>query len=279
MTRSRTSGSKKRRAKRQPVADVEFNVGALPTPLDRDAPPKMQRLYRAFLGDPEAQYDEEVAGLDALVRSTDPLRLLTAMSLGHGFFPAGFDAEITLGDALTQGPLEWLQGFCLRFDLEDYNLGTGVGSAEVRDIGARLARVVATSGAEWFRRREERFGREASDQIDGSWEQQQARIAAMAVRNWSYRPHMVAIVTRLCEPLDGWSERELGYPVSAVPDLLFRLEEETEHRVNRRRRAIRTVTEHSASAIGMCKRWQQSDLPGAERARESRTGPPAGTAH
>jgi hypothetical protein len=255
------------------VADVEFHVDALPTPLDRDAPPKMQRLYRAFLGDPGARYEEEVGELDALVRSTDPLRLLAAMSHGHGFFPAGVDPESTLiSDALTQGPLEWLQGFCLRFDLEDYTLGTGVGPAAVRGIGARLARVVAASGAEWFRGREERFGRESSEQIDGSWEQQQARISAMAVRNWSYRPHMVTIVTQLCEPLDGWFERELGYPVSAVPDLLFRLEEETERRVNRRRRAIRTVKEHSASAIGMCIRWQQSDLPGAERARDLELG-------
>ena len=100
------------------------------------------------------------------------------MSLGHGFFTAGFDPGIHAPDALTQWPLEWLQGFCLRFDLEDYSLGHRRRSGSVRDIGAGLARVGAASGAVWFRRREERFGREPSDQIDGSWEQQQARNSA-----------------------------------------------------------------------------------------------------
>lgn len=268
MRKTSKAGRENSRVKRRPVVDVEFNVGSMRTPFDPDAPPKMRRLMRSFAGDPEAQYREHVPRLEALVRSTDPRRLLTVMPLEHGFFPAGFDAEFRLPDPLTQWPLEWLQGFSLRFNLANYTLGSDPDSAAVREIGARLASIGSASVAVWFRQREARYGRGSSEQVDGSWEQQQARIAQMAVRNWSYRPHMVAIATRLCEPLDGWAERELGYRLSAVPELLFHLEEETERRANRLRRAQDAVSRRSGSAIGMSRRWQQSDLPGAERAHE-----------
>ncbi len=174
-----------------PVADVEFNAGPLPTPFDPDAPAKMRRLIRSFADDPEAQYGEQVARLEDLIRSTDPRRLLTVMALEHAFFPVGFDAELRLPDALTQWPLEWLQGFYLRFELGDYTLGSDPDTATVREIGKRLAWIGTATEAVWFRQREERYGRESSEKIDGSWEQQQARIAQMAaetgatVRTWS----------------------------------------------------------------------------------------------
>src|SRR5215213_6664641 len=69
------------RIKTQVVSDVEYVIHAAPTPVDPNAPPKMKRLYRAMLEDPEAGFAEEVIRLAALVRSTDPLFLLAEMSM------------------------------------------------------------------------------------------------------------------------------------------------------------------------------------------------------
>jgi len=266
---SKRSKGKRQKApiKRRVVADAEFRTDPLPTPLDRDAPPKMQRLYRAALGDAKAGFDEEATQLERAVRSMDPFQLLARMSVGH-MYPAGFDPESSLPDPLTQWPLEWLQGFCLRFDLSDYRLGAEFDPVVAREIVGRLMGIGATSVAERYRRREERFGRAPSGQVDGSWEQEQARTARLAVRNWSYRPHMVAIVTRLCERLDDWSEAESGFRLSAIPALLFNVEEEGERRVNLQRRVVRAVVDRSSSPVGMCRRWQQSNLPGADLAYE-----------
>jgi hypothetical protein len=232
------------------------------------------------LGDAKASYDENVSHLGTLVRATDPRHLLTQMSLSHGFFDAGFDPEFSLSDALTQWPLEWLQAFCLRIDIADYESTGPVNPTIARDIEVGLLRVGSSSVAERFRRRQERYGRGPSEQIDGSWEQEQARVARLAVRNWSYRPHMVSIVTRLCEPLDDWAEVELGYRLSAVPTLLFSLEVEVERRGNALLRGIQKLSERPKSAIGMSVRWQKLGLPGTDLAvglehdlREGRLSP------
>lgn len=188
--------------------------------------------------------------------------------MSHAFFDAGYDPELSHPDPLTQWPLEWLQGFCLRFPLGDFRLGPPVDDATAREVEDRLRSVGATSVGERWQRRRDRYGWEPSKQVDGSWEQEQARSARMALRNWSYRPHMVSIATRLCQPLDGWSEAELGYPLSAVPKFLSDLEEEVERRGSQLLRDLQDVKMRAASAMDMCQRWRRSSLPGADIAAE-----------
>ncbi len=256
------------RAKKPTVADVEYVVRAAPAPVDRDAPPKMKRLYRAVLGDAEAGFAAEVTRLETLVRSTDPRFLLAEMSIHHLFHPAGFDHELALPDPLIQFHLEWLQAFCLRFSLAEYDPAVPLDPAIAAEISERLKRIPALSTAVQFRRREEKFGRDPSGQTAGSWEQELVRTERLARRNWSYRSHLVQMVSSLCAPLDGWALSELGHRLSGIAPLLFRVEAETERRVNRQRRAMSAVLHRAKSAIGMSRRWQQSCLPGADRAIE-----------
>lgn len=250
------------------VADVSYAVRPPPTPVDPDAPLKLKRLYRAVLGDAEAEFRAEVDRLTALVRSTDPLYLLAEMTVGHLFHPAGFDAERDLADPLIQFHLEWLQAFCLRFPLAEYRPSVPLDPKLAWEISDRLRQLPELSIGVLYRQHEQKFGRAPSGQIEGSWEQELARIERLARRNWSYRGHMVETVTRLCEPLDDWASAQLGYQLSAIPPLLMNIEAEVERRVNHQRRITDAVMHRSGSAIGRCRRWEQSGLPGSGQATE-----------
>lgn len=269
MGKRQKSGKRSRtRAKRSVVADVEYVIRTAPTPVTRDAPPQLKRLYRAVREDAEARFAEEVTRLAALVRSTEPRFLLAEMSIHHLFHPAGFDHERALPDPLIQFHLEWLQAFCLRFPLAEYESAMPLDPAIATEISERLKRITALSMGVQFRCREDKYGRGPSGQTDGSWEQDLARTERLARRNWSYRSHMVQIVSALCAPLDAWALSELGHRFSGIPPLLFQIEAETERRVNRQRRAMSAVVQRTKSAIGMSRRWQKSGLPGADRALE-----------
>lgn len=234
---------------------------------------QFDRWKRLLTTDAKGEFEREIQRLETIVLSTDPILLLSTLS-AYQFHNPGINPEYTFTDPLLQFHLEWLQGYCLRFDLTEYARPTYLGSV-LKETTERLKRIAILSAIERWQRTGGAPG--SGKPVLGTWEQELTRAERLALRNWGYADQMISLVGKLCDRLDAWAEDAFGHPLSPLLPLVMSIVTEVERRYNAQRREVQSVFQHTKSEIGLCRRWQRSTLPGTDRVDELEAGLREGT--